>query len=131
MKKRILDFFKCGLVGWGLECFWTGLNSIHRQKDKKMLCTTSLWMFPIYGMAALMSPLFRVMKGKPFILRGSIYTTCIFCTEFLTGTLLKKKGCCPWDYSKAKTNFKGLIRLDFAPLWFLVGLLYEKVLTDS
>jgi len=131
MKKQATDFLKCGLVGWGLECFWTGLGSIHDQKDKKMPCTTSMWMFPIYGMAALMSPLFHIMKGKNIMLRGTVYTTCIFLAEYSTGSLLKKKGCCPWDYSNAKANYKGLIRLDYAPLWFLVGLLYEKVLMDS
>lgn len=52
----------------------------------------------------------------------------IFSTEFLTGAFLKKRGMCPWDYSKAKLNVKGIIRLDYAPLWFITGLLYEKIL---
>lgn len=62
------NLFKCGLMGWGFECFWTG-------------------------------------------------------------SFLKKKGCCPWDYSDAKHNYKGIIRLDYIPVWFLVGLIYERVLT--
>lgn len=52
----------------------------------------------------------------------------IFSMEYLTGTLLKKKDFCPWDYSKVPLNYHGVIRLDYAPVWFLTGLLYEKIL---
>ena len=33
-----------------------------------------------------------------------------------------------WDYSRAKFNIKGVIRLDYAPLWFTAGLFFEKFL---
>ena len=128
LKKRTTDFMKCGLLGWGIECFWTGCGSLCEKKDKQMHCVTSLWMFPIYGMASMIAPLFHLMEGKNFVLRRSVYTACIFLTEYGTGTLLKKKGCCPWDYSGAKANYKGVVRFDYAPLWFMVGLLYEKIL---
>lgn len=131
MKKQLDNFMKCGLLGWGLECFWTGCGSLYHDKDKKMKCATSIWMFPIYGMASVMSPLCHAMQGKSVMLRGSVYTAAIFLTEFSTGSLLKKKGCCPWDYSKAKANYKGVVRFDYAPLWFLVGLMYEKILLQD
>lgn len=54
----------------------------------------------------------------------------IFGMEYLTGTFLKKKGICPWDYSSARLNYHGVIRLDYAPIWFFTGLLYEKVLRN-
>ena len=85
-------------------------------------------MFPIYGMASVLTPLCHAMEGKNVMLRGSVYTTCIFLAEYSTGTWLKKKNCCPWDYSDAKSNYKGIVRFDYAPLWFLVGLMYEKIL---
>lgn len=55
----------------------------------------------------------------------------IFSMEYLTGSILKKKDICPWDYSDAKLNYNGLIRFDYAPLWFLTGLFYEKVMQKS
>lgn len=128
LKKQVSDFMKCGLMGWGMECFWTGCGSLYEKKDKQMHCATSLWMFPIYGLASMMTPLCHLLEGKNLMLRGSVYTACIFLTEYGTGTLLKKKNCCPWDYSGAKANYKGLVRFDYAPLWFAVGLLYEKIL---
>ena len=128
MKKQAENFLKCGLMGWGIECLWTGCGSLCAGKDRRMQCETSMWMFPIYGMASMMTPLCQLMKGRNVFLRGSVYTACIFLTEYGTGTLLKKKDCCPWDYSKCRANYKGIVRFDHAPLWFLVGLLYEEVL---
>lgn len=85
-------------------------------------------MFPIYGMAAVVSPLSKFLSKANTFVRGTIYTVCIFLMEFLSGSFLKKHHMCPWDYSKAKFNIKGVIRLDYAPVWFALGLLYEKVL---
>jgi Protein of unknown function (DUF1113). len=86
-------------------------------------------MFPIYGMAAFISPISKLMKEKNTLVRGGVYTFFIYLTEFSTGKLLKKHQACPWDYSQAKLNYKGIIRLDYAPVWFIVGLFYEKLLS--
>ena len=129
MKKYSLNnFILCGCVGWCLECFWTGAHSVLNQKDPRFLCNTSVWMFPIYGMASLISPISQKIKHHNFIFRGTIYTLCIFITEFLSGKWLKKRNACPWDYSNTKFHYQGLIRLDYAPVWFITGLLYEKIL---
>lgn len=132
MKNKITtNFILCGLCGWCMECFWTGLLAIKEHKDRKLKCRTSVWMFPIYGMAAFIMPISKQLKSLNAFFRGVIYTFFIFTTEFLTGKLLKNHNACPWDYSKAKFNFQGLIRLDYAPVWFLVGLAYEKLLNKK
>lgn len=124
----IKNFFVCGAMGWCMECFWTGMNAIRCHKDKTLRCQTSVWMFPIYGMAALFAPISRLIKGFPAAFRGLVYTVLIFTGEFFSGSLLRKFKSCPWDYSKAKYNYKGLIRLDYAPAWFISGLIFEKIL---
>lgn len=121
------SFLTCGLTGWCMEIIYTSLHSL-RRKDYRLTGNTSIWMFPIYGMACLLSPLFRHLKGKNIILRGGIYTCFIFAGEYLSGSFLRKFKACPWDYSNARMNIKGLIRLDYAPLWFGAGILYEKIL---
>jgi len=120
-------FILCGLMGWCLEIFWTGLKSFQR-RQMKLEGHSSIWMFPIYGMAAFIGPASRFLRRRSLWLRGSIYTCCIFLTEFVTGSFLKKHNMCPWDYSKARFNIRGIIRLDYAPVWFLTGLLYERIL---
>lgn len=129
MKKNFLtNFLLCGLCGWCMECSWTGVNAIVKHKDKALLCRTSVWMFPIYGLAACLSPISKHLKKRNALLRGGVYAFLIYSAEYISGIILKKHGACPWDYSKAKYNYKGVIRLDYAPLWFLAGLFFEKIL---
>ncbi len=126
------NFIKCGITGWGMELLFTSACCI-KKKDYKLIGQTSIWMFPIYGMAAVIKPVSSKLKkyNRKTIERGLIYTAGIYVAEFTTGTILKKKDSCPWDYSKSKYNIKGVIRWDYAPLWFAVGLIYEKMLTKS
>ena len=53
------------------------------------------------------------------------------CGGIGTGMLLKHYDMCPWDYSGNPLNYKGVIRLDYAPLWFCTGLLFEKILSHE
>lgn len=132
MKKMMTNltkqFFICGLIGWCLEITFTALNSL-RRRDLSLKGSTSIWMFPIYGMAAFLYPIFNSVKEKSILFRGCLYAFFIFLTEFVTGRFLTKHNLCPWSYLKSKWHIKGVIRLDYLPCWFFTGLLYEKVLT--
>lgn len=124
MKK---NFFICGLTGWCMEILFTSFGAL-RKKNLKLIGQTSIWMFPIYGMAAVIEPVSHHMKGVPTIFRGMVYSLGIFICEYVSGSLLKRHDLCPWDYSKAKFNIGGIIRLDYAPLWMAVGLIFEKLM---
>ena len=54
--------------------------------------------------------------------------TGIFIIEFITGEFLMKRRMCPWNYHFSNWQIKDIIRLDFAPLWFLAGLFFEALL---
>lgn len=92
------------------------------------MATTSLWMFPIYGLAAFIPHFYEKIKRIPWLIRGILYTIGIFAIEYLTGSILCFFHICPWDYSGSPINYKGIIRLDYAPFWFLLGLFYERLL---
>ena len=124
------NFFRCGIAGWTLEILWTGLHAF-RMRDPKLTGTSSLWMFPIYGSAAFLAPLMRRMKSRAFWQRGLLYMIFIYAAEYLSGSLLKIRGMCPWNYGSSPLHIREVVRLDFAPLWFLVGLLFERILTSS
>lgn len=96
-----------------------------------MMGNTSILMFPIYGMAAIIHPLYKCIKNMNIIFRGIFYTIGIFIIEYTSGYMLKKRGKCPWDYSDSKHNISGLIRIDYAPAWFVVGLFFEKFLNTT
>ena len=124
MKNR---FLICGLTGWCMEIIFTSLGSLIHQ-DYKLKGGTSIWMFPIYGMAALIYPVYHLIKTLPVFVRGIIYSIGFFFFEYVSGCILKKRDMCPWDYSDAKANVKGVIRLDYAPIWMCAGLIYEFIL---
>ncbi len=123
----IRNFIVCGLTGWCMEILFTAAKTMN-EKDMRLLGQTSVWMFPIYGCAALIKPLYHLTGRLPVIARGGVYSAAILTGEYVSGSLLKKHGCCPWDYSHARFNIKGIIRLDYAPLWMGAGLLFERML---
>ena len=128
MDKR-QPFIVCGITGWCLELIFTGILSAVR-KDFSLKGTSSLWMFPIYGMASIIKPISFELK-KHHVKRTQRGLTGIFGVELASGSVLKYFKICPWDYSSSQIQYKGLIRADYAPLWFLTGLLFEKILSDN
>jgi uncharacterized membrane protein len=124
MGKRFLIY---GLIGWCVEVFWTGFGSLFNG-DIKMTGWTYIWMFPIYGLAVFLEPIHNRIRNWPVIVRGGVYTLLIFFIEYSTGILLRNLlGVCPWDYSYSPFSVDGIIRLDYAPAWFVAGLLFEKI----
>lgn len=123
----LIRFFVYGFTGWCTEIFWTGLGSLLRG-DAKLRGWTYLWMFPIYGLAITLEPIHNHIRHWPIISRGGVYVIFIWSIEYLTGWFLKSTiDLCPWDYSQSPYSINGFIRLDYAPAWFVLGLLFENL----
>lgn len=127
----LVRFCIYGLLGWCFEIVWTAVteNVSGRQRDWRLVGHTYLWMFPIYGLLApLGEPVHNFFRFQFWALRGLIYLAGIWAVEFATGWLLKKlTGKCPWDYSHLRGSIQGIIALEYAPVWFLFGLGFERV----
>ena len=125
MMKKFMIF---GLSGWCIEIIFTGICSL-LAGDMALTAKTYLWMFPIYGAVGFVLPLFLSMRQYcPLWQRIGFYIFAIFLTEFLTGWLLQTvTGVCPWDYSGKQFAVMGFIRLDYAPLWAVLGLFFEQM----
>ncbi len=116
-----------GLLGWAMEILWTGLHSM-LNGDVKLQGTTYLWMLPIYGLAVFLEPLHDRIRHLPWIVRGVIWSIIILALEYITGWMIQGiVGTSPWDYTGTAYSVRGLIRLDYFPVWFVVGLIYEKL----
>lgn len=142
LKELPVNFFKCGVTGWCLEVIFTSIDSI-AAGDWRLMGRTSLLMFPIYGMGAFLGPIGKITdqwiqdgsRGPGTELNqtdrtmrhGLLYMVLIFAAEYVCGFWLRRRGICPWDYTGRHSSINGLIRLDFAPLWFITGLLFEKI----
>ena len=123
----MLHFVIYGLLGWCLEIIWTGLGSLIN-RDVRLTGKTYLWMFPIYGSVILFEPVHDFIRHWPMWERGIVWILLCFSVEYLSGWMLRKiLGKVPWNYSRAALNVHGLIRLDYAPAWFVAGLLFEKI----
>ncbi|WP_003542417.1 putative ABC transporter permease [Desulfotomaculum nigrificans] len=125
MIKRLFIY---GMVGWGLEVLWTGFLSA-LAGDWRLTSTTYLWMFPIYGMAVLLEDFHDGIRRWPWWARGTFWVVAIWFIEMSSGMLIKAlTGTIPWDYTGSTPWQVGwFIRLDMAPLWFVVGLLFERL----
>lgn len=119
--------FIYGITGLFFEVIWTGLCSLFHG-DLSLASHTALIMLPIYGLVVFMEPMFFTLTSlgiNPF-LRGIYYAALIFACEYFSGKLLGLFNLCPWRYSGIY-SIDGLVRLDYAPLWFTAGLVYEKI----
>lgn len=124
----LTHFAVYGLLGMLMEVFWTGLHSL-LSGDLNLISNTSIWMFFIYGTAVFLEPIHHKIRRKNVLFRGITWVLLIYCIEFLSGFLLDiLVGSCPWDYrNSTKYTLKGYIRFDYFPVWFFVGLLFEKI----
>ena len=122
----IKNFIVFGVLGWCAEILWTGFCSLIAG-DSALTAQTYLWMFPIYGLAGLSLPLFLTFRRHCALWqRVGFYVFAIFAVEFLSGWFLQAvTGICPWDYGDRLFSVGGFIRLDYAPLWAVLGLLFE------
>jgi uncharacterized membrane protein len=124
MGKRFIFY---GLLGLCMEVCWTGMGALFKG-DMKLSAFTYIWMLPIYGLGVFLEVVHDKMRNMPIVLRGGIYAILIFFVEYSSGMLLRKMiGVCPWDYSGSAFSVNGVIRLDYFPVWFLVGLIYERI----
>ena len=121
-------YFIYGVAGLLIEIFWTGMGSL-LSGNYALTGHTYLWMFFIYGLAVFLEPIHDFIRSKSIFIRGLIWVALIYFIEFSTGILLKLLiGYCPWDYSNATPlTIWGLIRFDYAPAWFIAGILFEKL----
>lgn len=126
LKQFTRNFLRCGLAGWCMEILFTALHSLQR-REFKLMGNTSVWMFPIYGCGAFIAPLSRLLSRRNVLIRGGTYMCLIYLMEYLSGHALQRRHLCPWDYHRSRFHIKGLIRLDYAPLWFGAGLLFERM----
>lgn len=123
----MITFFRCGILGWCLEILFTSLQSF-RRREKTGMGNTSVFMFFVYGMAAFLRPVHALIRTLPVFYRGAVYALCIFSAEFAAGSILSRKELCPWNYERSRYHIRKLIRLDYAPLWFMTGLIYERLI---
>ncbi len=87
----------------------------------------SLWMLPLYGLAAPLFPQVRErVRRRPVVARAPAYGLAFIAVEYASGRALRRAfGAAPWSYEGARFAIDGVTRLDYLPLWALYGLALE------
>ena len=128
MRRR--NFIICGLTGWCIEIFFTAITAkdFKGKHNKKLEGHSSIWMFPIYGLASAIGDVYPRIAKWPRLARAFLYGVCFFIVEFISGKALTRMGVCPWSYDGCRYSVDGVIRLDYFPLWMIAGMFYEGIL---
>ena len=86
-------------------------------------------MLPVYGLAQpLFEPAHDALRARPLAVRAAAYAAGFSAVEYASGSVLRRlRGAAPWDYSHARWNLHGLVRADYAPVWALAGLGFERL----
>lgn len=124
-----IRFVLYGLGGWCGEVVYTALTRSAAKRDWRLVGTTYLWMFPIYGLIApLYEPVHNSIRDVPWPARAIIWAVGFTLVEWATGWLIARLvGRCPWDYSERRWAINPYIRWDYLPVWAIVGLALEPV----
>ncbi|MCB8919041.1 MAG: hypothetical protein H6666_14085 [Ardenticatenaceae bacterium] len=127
----LIRFILYGLGGWCGEVIFTALTESLPRRDWRLVGTTYLWMFPVYGLLApLYEPVHELIRGVWLPGRVLIWSLGFTAIELLAGWLLARfTGRCPWDYVAAGKRWaiNPYIRWDFFPVWAIIGLALEPV----
>lgn len=119
------------ILGLGFEIVFTAVLDWNSKKRRFLMGYSSLWYAPLYALA----PLFLHLSASyifefPFWLRGTFYAFVIWIVEYLGMLGLRiLLGASPSQesYYRSRWNVQGLIRLDYFPAMFLMGLAFEVV----
>jgi len=119
------------VLGLGFEVLFTSITDFKAEKRRYLMGYSSLWYAPLYACA----PLFLHYVGSylfllPLLARGVVYALVIWLFEYVGMWLLRLLlGASPSEeqYLKSRWNIHGLIRLDFFPAMFLMGLAFEFI----
>lgn len=124
-----IRFILYGLGGWCGEVLFTALTRSLPARDWRLVGTSYLWMFPIYGSIALLyEPTHDLIRPLAWPLRAAIWSLGFTTVELASGWLISRLvGRCPWDYSDRRWAINAYIRWDYFPVWAVIGLALEPV----
>jgi uncharacterized membrane protein len=132
MDKILFFFIVFATLGVAHEIFWTSILDFWKTKNLRFIGRSSLLMFPVYGSVSFLFLIPNVYE-MPWLTRGLIYMILIYLLEYISGFIFKKIfGVAPWNYEKntkdgvgspKKYHFQGLVCLEYAPIWFIEGLI--------
>ena len=114
-------------IGITMEVIATSIMDFIKYRDPRLKGETYLWMLPVYAVVPYIY-LFvtSTFKDSGWIVKGFIYMIAFYLLELLAGLIIKALvGVSPWNYKDYRFHFKEVICLEYAPVWFIYGVVGE------
>ncbi|MEW5849438.1 MAG: hypothetical protein AB2A00_11525 [Myxococcota bacterium] len=125
----LAQMFIFAMVGLGLEVVFTGVLDGITHRRKLLMGYSSVWYVPFYAAVPwAFERLWPYLVALPWFTRGAVYVVLFHVGEYLAMGLLRLLlGQSPSEesYRKSAYNIHALTRLDFAPAFFVMGMLFE------
>ncbi|XP_077529324.1 transmembrane protein 229b-like [Haemaphysalis longicornis] len=123
------------LQGYFIEVNFIAFSDLIEGKaSPKLFGYASMWSLFVYSAASLVMErinAFLQPRGVPLLVRAAAQALWMYAWEFTTGCVLSLFDACWWDYSNYRYNLAGLITLEYAPLWFSLGVIFEVVFAPN
>ena len=106
----------------------TSIMDFIKYRDPRLKGETYLWMLPVYAVVPYIY-LFvtSTFKDSGWIVKGFIYMIAFYLLELMAGLIIKALvGVSPWNYKDYRFHFKEVICLEYAPVWFIYGVVGER-----
>jgi hypothetical protein len=125
---RLARFLAYGLAGSLVEAAFTSLVASIGARRLRLSGPSTPLMVGLYGLALpLFEPLHDRLRGRPAWQRATVYAAGVIGVEALSGWAWRRRtGRVPWEY-RSGLAVDGVTRLDYAPLWGLLGLATERL----
>ena len=67
------------------------------------------------------------MPEMGWVLKGLVYMLAFYLQELIAGLISKDLvGVSPWNYKNYRFHFMEVICIEYAPVWFIYGIIGEK-----
>ena len=120
----ILGFIFIGIT---LEIVATSIMDFIKYRDPRLKGESYLWMLPVYAVVPYIYMFVTsTFKDYGWMMKGFIYMISFYLLELMAGLIIKRLvGVSPWNYKNYRFKFKEVICLEYAPVWFIYGVVGE------
>ena len=114
-------------IGITMEVVCTSVLSFIKDRNPILKGETYLWMLPVYTAVPY---IYVFVQGEwPNLVwwqKGFVYMLAFYLLELVAGLIIKALiGDSPWNYKNYRFHFMEVICLEYAPVWFIYGIIGE------
>jgi uncharacterized membrane protein len=115
-------------IGITMEVIATAIMDFVKFRDPRLRGETYLWMLPVYAVVPFIYIYGQLlMPDAGWLMTGLLYMAAFYLLELIAGLIIKALvGVSPWNYKTYRFHFKEVICLEYAPVWFVYGIVGEK-----